>query len=201
MTSQVNRPGWIGLRFVLRQLLIPGLVSRGFRVFGRERLPRCRRPLILAVNHAAFVDSVYLIAAVKPRFTICGAKPRLFKNPIRRALMALANILEVTDRESFLEDCRQLLSAGEVILIYPEMGRFPSGLGPFQTWAAEVALAGGTPILPCYLFGTTDGQTGAPTLTVGTEITPSGSPQELTARLRREIVALSPDGAQEEAGR
>lgn len=194
MTSAVNRSFWLGLRFVLKSLLAPVFALGGFRVIGRQSLPRRRRPLILAANHAAFIDSVYLIVALGPRFTICGAKPRLFRTPFRRALMALANILRVDDHDRYLADCRQLLETGEMLLIYPEMGRFPDGLGPFQTWAAEVALENGTAILPCYLFGTTRGQTGAVRLIVGQEIEASGSAEDLTRRLREAIEALAPGG-------
>ena len=200
MTSPVNRPLWLGLRFVLKSLLVPVLALLGFRVAGRQNLPRSRRPLILAANHAAFVDSIYLIVALGPRFTICGAKPRLFRTPVRRALMALANILRVEDHLRYLADCRQLLEAGEILLIYPEMGRFPDGLGPFETWAAEVALENRTALLPCYLYGTTRGQTGAVRLIVGKEIVPSGSPEDLTRQLRDAIEALAPEEPAKESG-
>jgi 1-acyl-sn-glycerol-3-phosphate acyltransferase len=165
------------------------------RVDGAERLPHERRPLVLAANHAAFVDSVYFILAVGPRFTICGAKPRLFRNAVLRSLMALANILQVESEERYRSDCAALLGAGEILLIYPEMGRFPDGLGPFQPLAAEVALAVGAPILPCYLYGTTRGHRGRPRLLVGEEIPTADSDEDATAlteRLRREILALAP---------
>lgn len=200
MTSPVNRPVWLGLRFVLKSFLAPVLALRGFRVVGRQHLPRGRRPLILAANHAAFVDSIYLIVALRPRFTICGAKPRLFRTPVRRALMALANILRVEEHDRYLADCRQLLAAGEMLLIYPEMGRSPDGLGPFQTWAAEVALENEAALLPCYLYGTTRGQTGPVRLIVGGEIEPSGSPEDLTHRLRDAIAALAPGDSAKESG-
>ena len=192
MTSGVNGPAWLGLRWVGKHLLRPVLWLGGFRVSGKENLPRRRRPLIVAVNHAAFIDSVYLIAALGPRFTLCGARPRLFATPVRRALMRLANILKVDGRERYLADCGALLAAGEILLIYPEMGRFPEEMGPFQPWAAEVALAAGAPILPCYLFGTTRGQEGATRLFVGPEVRPEGEAGALTARLRRETAGTSP---------
>ncbi len=170
----------------------------GFRVEGAERLPRTRRKLILACNHAAFVDSVYLILAIRPRFTVCGAKPRLFRSAGLRALMTFANILRVDSHEQFLADCGTLLAAGEILLIYPEMGRYPGGLGDFQPWAVEVALASAAPILPCYLYGTTRGHRGPPRLFVGEEVEPGGDPESLTRVLRQAIVELSPEPAMEE---
>ncbi len=191
--SPVNRPAFLALRGVLRFLLKgPFVAFKGFRVEGAERLPREPRGLILTCNPAAFIDSVYLILAVRSRFTICGAKPRLFRSAVLRAVMALANILRVEDHDRFLADTGALLAAGENLLIYPEMGRFPDGLGDFETWAAEVALANGAPLLPCYLYGTTRGQSGAPKLIVGEEMAPEGDAETLTDRLRRAILTLAP---------
>ncbi len=189
----VNRPAFLALRGVLRlKLKVALYLLKGFRVLGAERLPRAPRPLILTSNHAAFVDSVYLIVAVPCRFTICGAKPRLFRSAPLRFAMALANILKVESHEGFLRDTTALLAAGETILVYPEMGRNPDGPGEFKTWAAETALASGVPLLPCYLYGTTRGHAGPPCLVVGEELSPEGDPETLTRRLRRAILALEP---------
>ncbi len=196
MTSDVNRPAYLALRRILRfKLKVLYQPLKGFRVEGTERLPERRRPLILTCNHAAFIDSVYLILAVRPRFTICGAKPRLFRSAALRVAMALANILKVEHHGQYMADTAALLAAGETLLIYPEMGRFPEGLGDFKSWAAEVALANGVPLLPCYLFGTTRGQEGPPRLFVGEELAPEGDAETLTRRLRRAILALAPAGA------
>ncbi len=196
MISDVNRPAYLALRWILRlKLKILFQPLKRFRVEGAERLPDRRRPLILTCNHAAFIDSVYLILAVRARFTICGAKPRLFRSPLLRLAMALANILKVESREQFLEDTGALLAGGETILIYPEMGRFADGLGDFQTWAAEAALGSGVPLLPCYLYGTTRGQAGPPKLIVGEELAPEGDAETLTCVLRRAILGLAPAGA------
>ena len=193
--TTVNRPVALAVRRVLKLLLTPPVrLVMGFRVEGPGRLPGRRRPLVVVANHAAFVDSVYLILALAPRFTVCGAKPRLFRNTGLRLLMAVANILRVESREQFLRDTGALLAAGETILVYPEMGRNPGGLGRFETWAAEAALASGAPLLPCYLYGTTRGHRGPPRLFVGEEIRPSGDPEALTGRLRRAIGALAVAG-------
>lgn len=189
----VNRPVFLALRAVLKTLLKgPFHLFKGFRIVHPERLPRRRERLIVACNHAAFIDSVYLILAFAPRFTICGAKPRLFRSFWLRTAMALANILKVESHEGFLADARALLTAGEMLLIYPEMGRFPDGLGELETWAAEVALANDVAILPCYLYGTTRGHAGPPRLTVGERLAPEGDATTLTRRLRAAILALSP---------
>ncbi len=193
---RVNRPAFLALRGLLRFLLKgPFWLLKGFRVVGGERLPRRPQALILACNHAAFIDSVYLILAARSRFTICGAKPRLFRSAALRTVMALANILKVESREQFLVDTGRLLAAGETLLIYPEMGRFAEGLGEFKTWAAETALANGVPLLPCYLYGTTHGHEGPPRLIVGEELPAEGDAGSLTDHLRQAIIALAPSPA------
>lgn len=180
------------LRGLLRTLLAIYFYGiRHFKVCSSEKLPGKRQALILCCNHAALIDSIYIILAVKPRLTICGAKPRYFSTPFRRFLMRLANIIKVESRAGFLQDCGRLLQQAEIILIYPEMGRNPEGLGEFKTWAAEVALQNNVPILPCYLYGTTHGHSGPPRLIVGARIEPEGNAETLTTALRRRIVALS----------
>lgn len=186
-----NRPLPSLARRALKLLLAGPVALFGFRVEGAQRLPRRRRPMILVANHAAWIDSVYMILAVRPRLAICGAKPPYFATAPRRLLMAIANILPVDGHDRFLEDCGRLLAAGEVLLIYPEMGRNPAGMGEFRTWAAEVALASAAPILPCYLQGTLRGQ-GPPRLIVGEEMAPSGDAGSLTRRLHEAVDALAP---------
>jgi 1-acyl-sn-glycerol-3-phosphate acyltransferase len=206
MTWPVNRRPFLIVRKFLKALLIlPARWRWGFEVVGRQRRPRARRPQILACNHAALIDTVFLILALEPRFTVCGAKSPYFRTASRRLVMAIANILPVDGRERFIEDCRRLLAGGEILLIYPEMGRNPDGLGEFSTWAAEVAIASDAPILPCYLEGTNRGHRATSRgrqrvrLIVGREFEPEGAAAAITARLRQAIVALAPEPTGEAA--
>ncbi len=200
LSSPINRPFWLACRGFLRSLLLPIMGLRGFSVEGRGHLPTTRQPCIVVANHAAFVDSIYFILALPMRFVVCGAKPRLFRTRPLRVLMALANILRVDDQGQFVADCGLLLDRGEVLLIYPEMGRNPDGLGDFKTWAAEVALAKQVPIVPCYIYGTTRGHRGPAQLRFGPPLNPrnstleaAGKPSadELTAEMRRAIESLA----------
>jgi len=190
MSARVNRPLPLLVRRALRPLLRAAFFLRGFRVEGAERLPRQRRRLIVVANHAAWIDSLYFLAAVRPRFIVCGAKPRYFATAWRRALMATLNILPVRDHQTFVADCVALLAANEITLIYPEMGRNPEGIGEFLTWAADVALASNAAILPCYIHGTTRGHAGPPRLIVGHEIEPGGDAAMLTGRLFDSVTSL-----------
>lgn len=201
LSSSVNRPVWLFLRWLLKNLLRPFFRLKGFSVDGALRLPKHRGPLIVVANHAAFIDSVYFILALPVRFTICGAKPRLFRSAPLRALMRLANILRVDSHEQFLDDCGVLLERGEVLLIYPEMGRFPEGLGMFETWAAEVAVNQGTKVLPCYIYGTTRGHTGPVQLRVGEMLeVGDASLETLNLAMRHSIEGLMTEVARRPGG-
>jgi 1-acyl-sn-glycerol-3-phosphate acyltransferase len=194
MIRQVNRPFYLLIRSLLKlKCQFVFFLLQGFRVRGKEYLPRKRQPLLLIANHAAFIDSVYLICAIRPRFTICGARPKYFKRFFTRHLFRTANILKVENRDQFLADCGMLSAKGEILLIYPEMGRNPEGMGEFKTWAAEVALEHGVDAIPCYLYGTTRGQSGRKRLYVGKAIPPSGTPESLTEIYFNEIKSLKPN--------
>ena len=94
--------------------------------------------------------------------------------------MNLGNIIKVDDEETFFSDCRQLLEQGERLLIYPEMGRRPAGLGKFKTWGAGVYNENKVTVLPCYIFGTTQNQEKPVVITIGKPITPEGSNEKIT---------------------
>ena len=196
MTSTVNHPFFLALRAILKLKVRSILFFKGFRIEGRHCLPRHREPCILIANHAAFIDSVYIICSVRPRFTICGAKPKYFKTSLRRFIFRTANILKIESHEQFLHDCGKLLKSREILLIYPEMGRNPEGMGEFKTWAAEVAIAQQVPVIPCYLYGTTQGHTGPKKLIVGEAITPLGNAEELTEVFHETILGLKPENGE-----
>ena len=174
---------------LLRALRPLGRLS-GLRVDGRERLPRSPEPLVIACNHAAFVDTFWLHLALPEPPSVCGAKPRLYRNAPLRALLALADIRRVEGEAGFLATAGSLLARGRTLLVYPEMGRNPDGPGPFQPWLARLVLTHMVPVLPVYLWGTTTGESGPPLLVVGERRTPSGSPEACTAALRADILAL-----------
>lgn len=179
------------IRGLLRRAISqPMRWSKRLRIVHPERLPRRREPLILASNHAAFADTVWIAAAVRPNFVVCGAKPRLFKTRRKRAIMAVGNVLQVVDHDTYLADCTELLRRGNLLLCYPEMGRFPAGLGPFSTWPAEVALATSVEILPIYLYGTSVDHHGPAEIRVGERCSPSGTADQLTTGVRAAIVEL-----------
>jgi 1-acyl-sn-glycerol-3-phosphate acyltransferase len=194
MMDRLNHPLYLSIRFLLKSLARVVLWVRGYRIVNNENLPQKRMACILVSNHAAFVDSVYFIASLKPRFAICGAKPKYFRKWPVRQVFQIANILKVDSRDQFLRDCGTLVRSEEIILIYPEMGRNADKMGPFQTWAAEVALEENLNVLPCYLYGTTKGQAGKKRLIVGSFIQSVGDAESLTETYRRAIETLKRKG-------
>lgn len=186
----VDRPLYRPARALVRQALAPMVRARGFQVDGEERLPSGAERLIIACNHASFADTAYLAVAVPAPFVVCGAKPRLFRTRARRALMRLVNVLRVDDHDQYVEDVCTLLARDTLVVAYPEMGRNADGMGPFETWVGEVALATSTPVLPVYLHGTTRGHAPPVRLVVGERLTPTGDPAVFTARIRAAIEAL-----------
>lgn len=170
------------LRYALTHTLRVPARMRGLRVLHGERLREDK--VIITCNHAAFADTFWLRMGIEGEFAVCGAKPRLFRTAPLRALMGVADIRRINDRGSFLRQTHDLLQAGRRVLVYPEMGRNPGGMGPFLPWAAEAALNASACLQPCYLSGTTSGNQGAPILVVGRPVAPEGNPSTLTAVLR-----------------
>ncbi|TNE50262.1 MAG: 1-acyl-sn-glycerol-3-phosphate acyltransferase [Deltaproteobacteria bacterium] len=150
-------------------------------------------PFILLANHAAFLDSIYLIRAVPQSFTICGARPKYFARWYWRVLMWLLQIIKVEHRKTYVEDCQRLLQENKPLLIYPEMKRNKEAMGPFKTWAAEVALANHVPVIPAYIYGTTQGQEGPIQIVFGQPYLPDASldPESLTQDFRSKIQSLA----------
>ena len=193
MIRYINHSAYLSIRALVKQLAgIFLFVFKGFRIEGRDRLPGKREAVIVISNHAAFVDSIYFICSIKPRFVICGAKPKYFRKPLIRFAFRIANILKIDNKHQYIEDCSNLLTKGEIILIYPEMGRYPDGMGEFKTWAAEVALKNGVSVIPCFFYGTTKGDTGRKKLIVGTKIESTGTIEEFTLKIKQAVTQLKP---------
>jgi 1-acyl-sn-glycerol-3-phosphate acyltransferase len=183
----VGRPWSRGARRALQVAAPLWLRAHDMHIEGAERLPIRRERLLLACNHTAFADTVHLAAAIGPRFVVIGGHPRLFRDPARRAIMGVGQILRVDDEAQLVRDGVALLDRGELVLAYPELGRRPEGLGSFSPAIARVALTAGVAILPLRLSAA--GQRPV-RLWVGHRLAAVGDPGSLTAELRRAIADL-----------
>lgn len=132
---------------------------RGFwrmeRTGAFDELPR-RGPLILAANHASFLDP-WFIGAVVPR-PICNLITRAWydKSPVWRGFFRSWGCEPVrpgVPRET-VEALRRRLERGEACCIFPE-GRISRDgrIQRFRSGVARVAAASGAPVVPLGLRG------------------------------------------------
>jgi 1-acyl-sn-glycerol-3-phosphate acyltransferase len=113
---------------------------------GAQNLPS-GGPALVVSNHLAYSDTLWLAAHLPP-FVLCGAHPRLFRDPVRRAVMAVGQVVPVPDEASLKRDLTALLRGGSVVLHYPEGGRRPKGLQSLTSIWAEVAREVQVPVYP-----------------------------------------------------
>jgi len=144
------RAGWVLTRWVAAPLL------GGLEVAGVENIPR-EGGAVIAPNHNSHLDPPYVGAAL-PRPTYFMAKRELFEVPIFGWLIynVFAYPVERGTPDRFaIRKAIELVSAGHLLLIFPEGTRSPDGtiqegeLGP-----AMVAGRAGVPIIPCAVSGT-----------------------------------------------
>jgi len=117
-----------------------------------------RSGVIVAANHASYLDSLILTAVLPPRFAFVAKQELLRKPlagiPLRRLGTAF---VERFDSARGVEDTRALEArarGGEALLFFPE-GTFRTepGLLPFKLGAFMVAARAGIPVAPAALTG------------------------------------------------
>jgi 1-acyl-sn-glycerol-3-phosphate acyltransferase len=125
------------------------------RVAGVPNVPRSGAA-VLAMNHESALDIPLAVIAC-PRPVTFMAKRELFKNGFSAYWLNALGAFHV-DRERFdlvgIERALGVLASGHVLGMYPEGTRAPGQLLPFLPGAAWLALATGSPIVPCVLRGT-----------------------------------------------
>ncbi|MFI6040267.1 lysophospholipid acyltransferase family protein [Nocardia sp. NPDC051321] len=132
-------------------------------VEGLEQVPRTG-PVIVAANHLAVIDSLYL-ALVLPRQVTFLAKQEYFtgtglRGRFKRWFFSAAGQVPV-DRTGgsaaadALAAATRILEAGGVWAIHPEGTRSPDGrIYRGRTGTLRVAMATGAPVIPVVLAGT-----------------------------------------------
>lgn len=138
-------------------------------ISGTEHIPD-RGPVILASNHQAYSDTVFLPGQVRRSVHFLG-KSDIFsgRSPLHRVVAAVMRGLRVmpVDRSggsasrSAIEAGLAVLERGEVLGIFPEGTRSPDGrLYRGRTGVARFALATGAPIIPVAMRGAFEAQRG-----------------------------------------
>lgn len=132
-------------------------------VEGLEHLPE-DGPVILASNHVAFVDSLFLPLVVPRRVTFLAKSDyfngRGVKGRLKKLFFSGVGQLPV-DRSggdaslAALETGKRVLAGGQLLGIYPEGTRSPDGrLYRGKTGVARMALEARVRVIPCAMVGT-----------------------------------------------
>lgn len=127
------------------------------RVTGRGRIP-WRGAAVLVANHVSSIDILILFGLYRPFKWV--SKRELFRVPFIGWNMWLNGYVPLVrgDRESvvaMLGRCRELLSQGIPVMLFPEGTRSKTGeLQPFKDGAFLLAAEAGCPVIPIAIHGT-----------------------------------------------
>jgi fatty-acyl-CoA synthase len=161
-----------------------------------------RHPVLLASNHASYVDVLVLLALV-PRDFVFAAKAEVAGWPFLGTLVRRAGHLTVErfDVSQSVVDAGKLapaLEQGESVLLFPE-GTFTAaaGLRPFRLGTFKAAVETGVPVVPLALRGTRAilraGQMvprpGPVHLWIGEAVAPDGNGWHAVVALRDRVAA------------
>ena len=126
-----------------------------YRVVGRERVPK-QGGVLIAANHASYVDIPFMGAAVRRRMWFLGRQD-LFLPGLRPVVQWLGWIpirQDRLDREGF-EKAVRLIQDGKIVVIYPEGTRTPDGrLRQGKPGVGVIVAETGCAVIPAYIAGT-----------------------------------------------
>jgi 1-acyl-sn-glycerol-3-phosphate acyltransferase len=130
------------------------LIAYRARGFGSERVPN--GPLILAPNHASFMDHFFAGAFIRRRVQFMG-KSQLFKG-IGAWIFSHGGVFPVRrgqqDEEAFITAFR-ILARGGAVVMYCEGGRSRTGkiANEARPGIGRLALESGAPMVPVAILG------------------------------------------------
>ncbi|HKC20559.1 MAG TPA: lysophospholipid acyltransferase family protein [Candidatus Dormibacteraeota bacterium] len=129
-------------------------------VTGLENIPR--PPYIIAANHQAWFDPLFIIPFFPstPVIYTMAKRETVFNRAWKRRLLPLVGVFPISPNRGELDErglrtVYQVLEAGGVMLIFPE-GRYSRGraLRPLKNGIGFFALNAGVPIAPVAVRGT-----------------------------------------------
>ncbi|MET0497305.1 MAG: lysophospholipid acyltransferase family protein [Steroidobacteraceae bacterium] len=134
------------LRLFVAQMAGLGGMTYEFR--GAERLGRPGQ-LIIA-NHPSLIDVVFLLAFV--RGTGCVVKHGLWRNPLTRGAVTLAEFITNDPTSTMIEAAATALREGQAVIMFPEGTRTVPGQSfVFHRGAANVAVRAAASVCPVYI--------------------------------------------------
>ncbi len=151
-----RRPGFVLGRFAAR--ILGGLAGIRLTTEGLSNLEGAG-PLILAANHASYVDVPALMAGI-PRDFVFVAKAEVLRWPfVGRFIRKTRHpTVDRWDTQRSVADAGKVPDAvrrGDTVLVFPEGTFTPAaGLRPFRLGAFKAAVETGTPVVPVALRGT-----------------------------------------------
>ncbi len=135
--------------------VLHALITFGARAIGSEKVPG--GPLILAPNHASFMDHFFAGAFVRRRIQFM-AKSQLFTNPVATWIFNHGGVFPVRrgsqDDEAFISAFK-ILERGGAIGMYCEGGRSRNGqlAAEAKPGIGRLALESGAPVVPVAILG------------------------------------------------
>jgi len=141
--------------FAARLLFPPMLALWRFRVYGRENVP-LDGPLIVACNHASYLDPVALGVAC-PRPLSYMAKAELFRIPVLGAAIRAVYAYPVergkASATAGIKRSVEVLRQGRAVGIFPQGTRVREGEGEARAGVALLASLGKAPVVPACVWG------------------------------------------------
>lgn len=129
-----------------------GFMRRGgvltYEFHGRERLGRAGQ--LVVANHPTLIDVVFLLAFMPA--ASCVVKRGLWRNPLTRWAVTLAEFIPNDDTASMIEGAARSLKEQQTLIIFPEGTRTrPSQPMVFHRGAANIALRAASVVTPVYI--------------------------------------------------
>ena len=117
-----------------------------------KKLSNYQSGVIIAPNHIALWDAVFLIAHIPE--SVCIMKGSILRNPVLGGGARLAGYIPNDSTGQMLRAATQRIHQGETLLIFPEGTRTKQAakwVNPFQGVTALIAKRTGAPVVPVYI--------------------------------------------------
>jgi 1-acyl-sn-glycerol-3-phosphate acyltransferase len=135
------------VEFILSSFGVVRVSSHGF-----ERLRERTEPIILAPNHPALWDALFILARVER--TACVMKASLMRNPLLVVGSRVAGYIPHEPAAKMLRRCIELLRGGGKVLFFPEGTRSLAkhgGVNPLGGGLALIARGSGASVWPVFI--------------------------------------------------